>query len=52
MKQHLLHTATWQIERRHTLSLGYCFMSINDVQGKPSNSPGLNDTNWGWKISK
>lgn len=44
MKNIILHTATWQMERRNTLALGYCFStSINDVQGKPS-TPGLCDT--------
>jgi hypothetical protein len=37
MKTNILHTITWQNERRSTLALGYCFNSINtDVQGKPS----------------
>ena len=45
MKTNILHTAKWQMERRNTLALGYCFSSINtDVQGKPSTSPGLCDT--------
>ena len=37
MKQHYIHTNTnWSIERRDTLSLGYCFSSIMDIQGKPA----------------
>lgn len=37
-----LHTATWQMERRNTLSLGYCFSAnIIDVQGKPNTSSGF-----------
>lgn len=40
MKTNILHMINWQIERRDTLALGYCFSSINaDVQGKPS-TPG------------
>jgi hypothetical protein len=39
MKQHYIHTNTiWSLERRNTLSLGYCFSSIKvDAQGKPAN---------------
>lgn len=44
MRTNILHTAKWQMERRNTLALGYCFASINDVQVQPSISPGLCDT--------
>lgn len=45
MKQIILHTATWQMERRNTLALGYCFSSITvDQKGNPQASPGLCDT--------
>jgi hypothetical protein len=44
MKQILSHTANWQMERRNTLSLGYCFSAINnDAQGKPVTNSGQDD---------
>lgn len=46
MKQIILHTATWQMERRNTLALGYCFSSINvDQKGNPQQTGLYDDIN-------
>ena len=43
MKHIVLHTAKWQAERKNALSIGYCFMNVDTIQGNPSKTPGLCD---------
>lgn len=37
----------WQVERRNTLSLGYCFSVNIDAQGKPHDTGQSEDINHG-----
>jgi hypothetical protein len=48
MAQILLHNSkNWQVERRNTLSLGYCFSVNIDAQGKPHDTGQSRDTDLG-----
>lgn len=48
MAQAVLHTKNnWQIERRNTLSVGYCFSVNIDAQGKPHDTGQSEDTDLG-----